>query len=173
MYRKQLFSENTNYDGNAYCDFSSVSANALAGKDIILAIFDSTGAKLLAVSGQRTLTINRSADTLEVTSKDTEGGWKAYIPGMKEWSIDLGGVYVLDDEAMKELATAFNNSTVLCTKVYNTKAAKGMFGGLATITSFPIDAPYDDSVTYTLTLQGVGALEDLTLNPPETDTAPQ
>ncbi|VTT18313.1 antigen A [Streptococcus dysgalactiae subsp. equisimilis] len=45
---------------------------AIAGKDIILAIFDKTGAKLLAISGQQGLTINRTADSIEVSSKDTK-----------------------------------------------------------------------------------------------------
>ena len=47
-----------------------------------------------------------------------------------------------------------------------------MFGGLAIITDYPIEAPYDDAVTYSLTLEGMGALVDLTQNPLETDTVP-
>ena len=65
----QLFAN----DNNAYCDFSSTAAKALAGKDILLAVFNTTGDKLLAISGQQGLTINRSADSIEITSKDTEG----------------------------------------------------------------------------------------------------
>ena len=48
-----------------------------------------------------------------------------------------------------------------------------MYGGLAIVTDFPIEAPYDDSVTYTITLTGMGALVDLTVTPPDTDTMPK
>ena len=45
----QLFAN----DDNAYCDFSSTAAKALAGKDILLAIWNAAGEKLLAISGQQ------------------------------------------------------------------------------------------------------------------------
>ena len=46
-------------------------------------------------------------------------------------------------------------------KVTNQKAKTDMFGGLALLTSYPIEAPYDDAVTYTISLQGTGPLVDL------------
>ena len=73
------------FENGAYCNFDSSTTKAVAGKDIILAVFDATGTDLLAISGQKGLTINRSADSIEVTSKDTQGGWKSKIAGMKEW----------------------------------------------------------------------------------------
>lgn len=54
--------------GGLYGDVSNASAKAVAGKDIILAIFNEDGSKLYAVSGQQGLTINRLADSIEVTS---------------------------------------------------------------------------------------------------------
>jgi len=158
------------YDDNAYCDFDSTSAKAMAGKDIILAIFNADGTKLLAISGQQGLTINRSADSIEITSKDTAGGWKGKIAGMKEWSIDNDGLYVPDDESHTLLSTYFDNSEPVCIKVVNNKTKAGMFGGLAVITDYPIEAPYDDAVTYSLTLEGMGALTDLLANPITSET---
>lgn len=169
-YNLQLFAGG--YDSNAYCDFSSTAAKAMAGKDILLAVWNLDGSKLLAVSGQQGLTINRTADSIEITSKDTEGGWKSKLAGMKEWSIDNDGIYVVESESHKALAEAFNESDPVCIKIYNNKTKKGMFGGLAIITDYPIEAPYDDAVTYSLTLEGMGALIDLTQNPAGTDTAP-
>lgn len=160
------------YDNNAYCDYSSSVAKATAGKNILLAVWSSEGSKLLAVGGQQGLTINRSADSIEVTSKDTEGGWKSKIAGMKEWSIDTDGIYVVNDDSHKELTKAFENGDPVCIKVINAKAKKGMFGGLAVVTDYSIEAPYDDSMTYSISLEGMGALADLTTNPPETDTIP-
>lgn len=164
----QLFA----YDNNNYCDFTSTAAKAVAGKNILLCIFDETGEKLLAISGQQGLTINRSADSMEVTSKDTIGGWKSYIPGMKAWSIDNDGLYVLNDQSHSVLSQAFENSNPVCIKVVNSKTKQGMFGGLACVTDYPIEAPYDDSMTYSITLTGMGALVDLTVNPVSPDSMP-
>lgn len=55
-----------------FCNTSG--ANAVAGKDIWLCIWNEAGTDLLAVAGQQSLTINRSAEAIEVTAKDT-GGW--------------------------------------------------------------------------------------------------
>lgn len=157
-YIKQLFEGE--YDGGTYCDFSAAAAKAIAGKDIILGVWNADGTELMAIAGQQGLTINRSADTLSVDSKDSDG-WKASIPGMKQWSIDTNGVYVKDDAAHKHLATAFESGDPVCLKVYNKKTQQGMFGGLASLTDYPIEAPYDDSVTYSMSFTGMGKLTDL------------
>lgn len=159
-------------DNNAYCDFASSSAKALAGKDILLAVWSADGSRLLAISGQQGLTINRSADSIEITSKDTTGGWKAKIAGMKEWSIDNDGLYVPNDESHSILSRAFDNSDPVCLKVINGKTKKGMFGGLAVITDYPLEAPFDDAVTYSLTFEGMGGLYDLMDTPVDPDTMP-
>lgn len=151
----------TGFDSGVYCDFNASSAKAVAGKDILLAVFSEDGANLLAISGQQGLTINRSADSIEVTSKDTDGGWKAKIAGMKEWSIDNDGLYVMDDASHIALSKAFDAGDPVCLKVINGKTKTGMFGGLAYITDYPIEAPYDDAMTYSLTFDGNGKLVDL------------
>lgn len=149
------------YEDNLYCDFSGTATKAVAGKDILLAIFDSKGEKLLAVAGQQGLTINRSKDSIQVTAKDTVGGWKSYIGGMKEWSIENDGLYVGDDDSHKTLSKAFNDDEFVCLKVINQKEKKALFGGIAIISDYPIEAPYDDAVTYSATLEGNGPLTDL------------
>lgn len=161
------------FDNNNYCDFTSSAAKAVAGKDILLCVFSTAGDKLLAISGQQGLTINRSADTIEITSKDTEGGWKSYLAGMKEWSIDNDGLYVPNDQSHGILSTAFENGDPVCIKIVNGKTKVGMFGGLAVITDYPIEAPYDDSMTYSVTLSGMGALVDLLVDPVSPDTMPE
>lgn len=153
--RLQLFAEPD------YCDFSSTAAQAVAGKDILICVWDETGTDLLALAGQQGLTINRSADSIEVSSKDTEGGWKSSIAGMKEWSIETNGLYVASDNSHKRLSNAFGNSDPVCVVVKNAKTGQNMFGGLAYVTDYPLEAPYDDAMTYSITLSGNGALTDL------------
>lgn len=151
------------FENHLYCDFDSSTTKAVAGKDIILAVFDATGTDLLAISGQKGLTINRSADSIEVTSKDTKGGWKSKIAGMKEWSVDNDGFYVPSHASHKALGTAFQNSDPVCIKIVNGKTKKSMFGGLAYVTDYSLEAPYDDGMTYSITLDGNGALVDFSL----------
>lgn len=165
----QLFA----FDSNNYCDFTSTAAKAVAGKDILLCIWNMEGTELLAISGQQGLTINRSADSIEITSKDTQGGWKAYLTGMKEWSIDNDGLYVPSDQSHKILSQAFENGDPVCVKVVDGKRKVGMFGGLAVVTDYPIEAPHDDAVTYSITLSGMGALIDLSVDPATPDEMPE
>lgn len=146
-----------------YCNLPA--GAAIAGKDLLLTIWSEDGAEFLAISGQRSLTINRSADTIEISSKDTAGGWKGFLAGMKEWSIDLDGVYAVDDASHRKLSEAFANGGLVCVRVVNNKTDEDMFGGLAAITDYPIDAPFDDAVTYSISLSGNGALVDLTDEP--------
>ena len=91
---------------------------------------------------------------------------------MKEWSIDTDGIYVKNDESHAILSAAFDAGDPVCIKVYDNKRKKGLFGGLAVITDYPIEAPYDDSVTYSLTFSGMGKLVDLTVDVPESDILP-
>lgn len=170
-YRKMLF-DGTAFDSNDYCNFSSTAANAVAGKDILLAIWNADGSKILAIAGQQSLSIGRSAETNEVVTKDSEGSWSAAIAGMKSWNIDTGGVYVADDESHQILGQAFENGDNVCVKIYNKKSKKGMLGGIACVTDYSLDAPYDDSMTYSLTLQGVGKLTDFSIETVEHDTIP-
>ena len=123
-YKALIFPDPEPFDGGEYCDFDTAAA-ITAGKDILLGVWNSDGSKLLAISGQQGLTINRSAETIEVNSKSTEGGWKDSLAGMKEWSIDNDGLWVASDDAHKALATAFKNGNPVCVKVYNGKTKKG------------------------------------------------
>lgn len=151
----------TDFDSGVYCDFNSNAAKAVAGKDLLLCVFNAEGTALYAISGQQGLSIKRSADTIEVTSKDTVGGWKSKIAGMKEWSLDNDGLYVNGAESHKALSEAFEAGDLVCLQIYNKKTEKGMFGGLAAITSYDIDMPYDDAMTYSLSFDGAGALTDI------------
>ena len=169
MNRLQLFA----YDNNEYADFTGSASRAVAGKDILLAIWNADGSKLLAISGQQGLTINRSSEAIEITSKDTKGGWKSKLAGMKEWSIENEGLYVPNDESHTLLSKAFDESEPVCVKVINGRTQKGMFGGLAVITDYPMEAPFDEAMTYSLTLEGMGALVDLMVSPPSQDIMPE
>jgi len=155
------------FDGGKYGNPLDIVSTATAGKNIIVSIWNADGSTLLAIKGQKGLKINRKADSIDISTKDTEGGWKAKLAGLKEWGLDTDGIYVLNDASHRALSAAFEDSSPVLIKVTNKKTKSDMFGGLASITDYSFEAPYDDAMTYSLSLEGMGALVDLTENTQE------
>src|SRR4051812_3111460 len=77
----------------------------ISGMKVKLFIKDVATGKLLA--GQKNATLSRSAETIDSTSKDTEGNWTESLPGFKSFSIEADGALVLDDAAYEILEDAF------------------------------------------------------------------
>lgn len=114
-----------------------------------------TGAPILTrIAGQRGATLNRSVDTVDVTSKDS-AGWRQYEYGIGDWSIDFDGLLVETDTAFKALEDALMNKTKLVVR-FETEAGN-KYEGTALLTDFPIEGPYDGEATYSGTLTGDGA----------------
>ncbi|SFG70742.1 phage major tail protein, TP901-1 family [Sporolactobacillus nakayamae] len=126
----------------------------ITGMKVKLYVMQAATGKVLA--GQKNATLNRSADSIDATSKDTEGFWKESMQGFKEWSIDADGAFVADDAAYGVLEDAYLNSENV--DVYLEFPSGAKYEGNCAITDFSLDAPFDDLVTYKLSLQGNGAL---------------
>ena len=145
--------------------FDTISAatteEAEAGKDIQLFVFDATGTALYAVAAQRGFKLNRSAEEIDTTNKDTPGGYGSSIAGMKKWGYDIDGLYIQDDAALLALEAAFLASEKVAVVRVNTKTNTAIDGGLCSIIDFPIDAPYNAASTYSLKLSGAGQLNAL------------
>lgn len=109
------------------------------------------------MAGQRNASLGRSAESIDATSKDTEGFWNESLPGFKSYTIDADGAYVESDAAYEELETAFLNSENV--DVYLEMPSGKRYEGNCTITDFSLDLPYDDLVTYSISLQGNVALK--------------
>ena len=112
----------------------------------------------VSVGGQRGGKLNRSGDTVDVTTKD-DNGWKASRVGLLEWSIDGDGILIDGDEAFGMLEEAFLSGEYVDVKIGD-DAGWG-FEGKAIITDFPVEAPYDDALSYSMTLQGTGVLNKI------------
>ncbi|MGL4850930.1 MAG: phage major tail protein, TP901-1 family [Clostridium sp.] len=120
--------------------------------------------KTTVLGGQRNATLSRSAETIDATSKDTVGNWMESLPGFKSWSVETEACYIATDSAYATLNRAFldGENVQVLVMFSDQNNSKGMLGE-ATITDFPIELPYDDLVTYSLTLNGSGALEEVTV----------
>lgn len=107
------------------------------------------------IGGQRGATLNRSGETIDATTKDSSG-WKENIAGLKEWGVDCDGLVVVDDTAYAALEAAFMASSEVTVEVAMPSGKK--YSGSGIITDFPIEAPYDDGVTYSVSIVGNGEL---------------
>lgn len=137
------------------------------GFDILLKIKKSSGSAEV-VAGQRNATLNRGKETIETTNKTT-GGWRTYLPGLKEWSVDADGVYIVSGTGYALLEEAYNNDTPIIVELGEAGGGTIGFTGEAILTEFPIECPYDDACTYSITLQGSGALSPITGRTKSTD----
>lgn len=129
-------------------------AGKITGMNVKVFIKDATTGHVLA--GQKNAKLNRSAETIDATSKDTVGNWKESLQGFKEFSIDCDGAFVQDDVAYGLLETAFLDSKPV--EVYLEFPSGTKYEGSCTITDFSLEFPYDDLSTYSVSLQGSGAL---------------
>lgn len=127
---------------------------SMAGAKVVVKILDGTTEKVIA--GQKGATLNRSAEPIETTSKSS-GGYKTFITGYKDWSVDCDGIYVADDAALAKLKAAFVDGEAVTVVIHN-EATNEKEQGQVLITDFPMEAPFDDALTYSMTLQGSGPL---------------
>lgn len=126
-----------------------------AGVDVLVKI-DTTGEgrTYTAVGGQKGCTLNRSAETIDVTDKNSNG-WSENMAGIKSWSVDMDGFVVLEDTALEKLAEHFEQRKPVKVQL---DMGGARYSGDAYIVDFPIEAPLDDAVTYSLSLVNASPL---------------
>src|SRR5579875_2507299 len=86
-------------------------AKKIAGVDVLLKVKDAQGVDVI-LGGQTGATLNRSAETIDVTDK-TSGGFKTSMAGLLSWSVDCDGFVVLGDKAFDLIETSFLNRQVV------------------------------------------------------------
>lgn len=139
----------------------TVSKKATPGKDFL--IYINTGESeanptWTLIGGQRSGTLNRSAESRDASHK-TSGGWKSTVAGLREWSIDLESVYLIGDDAITYLDAAFAAGEEIQLKFEYPD--KSYITGWGTITSYPISTPHSDVATISGTISGDGPLSEL------------
>lgn len=107
------------------------------------------------LGGQRGATLNRSVETIDITTKGSDS-WKEFLPGIGEWSIDTDGLIVESNAAFSKLEECFMAREPLMIEL--TTPGNKTYKGNVYITDFPIELPYDDAVTYSVSLMGTGML---------------
>ena len=130
-------------------------AEKLKGQDILVKI-DNT-----LIGGQKNATLDISANTIDATTKDSEG-WTEAINGDLSWSATCDGLYLVSDTGYKKLL-----DQMIARKpvdlTFADSANKLYRKGKAIITAISEDAGKDDVVSYSASFTGTGPLT--TTNP--------
>lgn len=106
------------------------------------------------IGGQQNCSINRETETSDVTTKDS-GVWSEAEAIGLSWSVDLDGLVVVGDAGLKALETAWENLQQVDVKYGTSTNYKS---GKAIITSLSSNSANKEKTTYSVSLQGVGAL---------------
>lgn len=111
------------------------------------------------VAGQRGASLSMSADDIDITDKTTEG-YKAFLAGLKEWSISCDGLVCVGDQGYDALVEAFLAAEEVQVQLKNEAGTFG-YQGTVSIASMDFDAQYDDALTYSCELKGASALKKI------------
>ena len=106
------------------------------------------------IGGQQNCSINRETETSDTTTKDS-GVWSEAEAIGLSWSVDLDGLVVVGDQGLKALETAWENLQQVDVKYGTVSNYKS---GKAIITSLSSNSANKEKTTYSVSLQGVGAL---------------
>ena len=123
---------------------------------------DVTGTDTL-VSNQTNATMSINMDVRDISSKDS-GGWKDSAEGQRSFSfsadayVDFAAGYTIDD-----LYAFMNTRTQLTVRMSTETSTHKYYEGCAYLTSIEMSAGVEDSVTFSITLEGTGALTEGTI----------
>tara|TARA_R110002167_G_scaffold11733_4_gene50981 strand:- start:206 stop:646 length:441 start_codon:yes stop_codon:yes gene_type:complete len=143
-----------------------MAVKTISGSSLIMSVdLDGAGAGAYAViGGSNTCTLNINSETIDTTSKDS-GGNKSFINGVRSWTMDAEAFYTQgssDGEAVrfKTLDTALQAGTRIKVKFSTTTGQTGVvyWDGFAYITSLSVTAAVAEWSTYSISIQGDGAL---------------
>jgi TP901-1 family phage major tail protein len=130
----------------------------VAGVDVLLKV--KNGASFVVLGGQTGATLNREAETIDVTDK-TSSGFKTSIAGLISWSVDCDGFVVLGDQAFELLETAFLSRQAVEVEIRigaNDDTDGVTYSGSGYIVDMPLEFSQDDAVTYALSIEGASPL---------------
>lgn len=127
----------------------------IAGVDVLLKV--KKDESYIPVAGQKGTSLSRSAETIDVTDKDS-GGYSESIVGLKSWSIETEGWVCLGNAAFDLLVDAFDKREKIEVEIKVGDEGGYTYKGQAVITDFPEEYPVDDAVSFSLSLAGASPL---------------
>ena len=130
-----------------------------------LKIYSSGTTNLVAFAQNCTLTVNNT--TREITNKES-AGYKEVLESLRDWSIDVDGAYAWTNAAGAALTNGADDliqTNILANRLQfdvifgDTQSTSDIsYAGKVYITSASMTGGTEDSATFSLTLDGTGAL---------------
>lgn len=102
-------------------------------------------------------------ETIDVTTLDSNG-WKDFLIGLKEWKVSTSGLTTRGTAAASQLGSEdilddmVDSDAAVTISIKSTESGDQYFTGSAFITSFKESGSVGDAITYSIELQGTGAL---------------
>jgi len=104
----------------------------------------------------RDVTLNTSAEMVE-TSKRSDAGWKTWLQGWKEWTVDFDAIFENVSPGLDVIRTAYLAGSTLSLSMLDDDG-EGITGTIL-VESWPKAEPLKDVMTRTLTLRGTGPFQ--------------
>ena len=139
-------------------------AGILNGTSLLLYVDVSGTPTPIAYATSGSLSINM--DTRETTNKESSG-WRQLLESTKSWTMEAEGFHALDatNFDFKDLFAKVSTRTAVSLQFsVGASPATGdyYYTGSAYITSISLDSPLEDSVTFSCSFEGTGALTETT-----------
>lgn len=130
----------------------------MRGVDILLLVEETPATETedaiyTAVGGQRNASFSETAETLDETSKDSNGFYE-YDYGLGGWSISFDGVFIPNETGFNLLKTAMREKKKIKVRMQEPNGI--LEEGETLVISRDLEAPYDSEATYSGELQGTG-----------------
>ncbi|KEJ90207.1 phage major tail protein, TP901-1 family [Sulfitobacter donghicola] len=129
-----------------------------AGKDLLVKVDMSTDGNFETIAGLRATRVSFNAETVDVTTLDSEGGWRELLAGAGVRSAAISGSGVFRDEATDERARQllFDGLTPNFQVVI---PEFGVVEGPFQVTSLEYAGQLNGEATYELSLASAGQLQ--------------
>ena len=106
------------------------------------------------IGGQQNASLVRQSAVIDITNK-INGEWSESLAGTKNWSINCGGLYLVNSKSLDLIENAFlKNQPVEVSFAIGEKK----YNGRCLIVDFPLNAVFNTQFKYNMKLLGTGAL---------------
>ena len=127
----------------------------------LIAIYKDVAGTLTKVANATSSDFELTRDTIDATNKDG-GAYKEFLIGLAGWTMNAEGLFEEDASATgispKDLLTDIIAGAPITVVMTSNESGDLKVTGSAIITSFAWNAPVNDVATFSVALQGTGAL---------------
>jgi TP901-1 family phage major tail protein len=135
------------------------------GTDLILKVSPSDGGTAAKLMHSQSVTLDVSVDTIDITTKDSSGR-QELLTGLSSFSLSSDGLMdfnpttTSDTEFDELFVQAYTNRTkvTFTFTLASTSTGDYTFSGSGAITALSISGGVEDAPTYSVSIQGSGAL---------------